>query len=92
MGRIPAAVRALPLSPAASCPYCREPLQGPAVRCCDCGTSHHDTCWNDNGSRCTVFQCQGNQTLGFAFPPALLLIAEILLLAAAPLLFLYALH
>jgi hypothetical protein len=48
-----------------SCPYCRSSLEETesSVRCFLCKTPHHDACWQINGSRCTVFQCPGNQKI-----------------------------
>jgi hypothetical protein len=47
------------------CPYCREEVQGTIrrIRCAQCGTTHHEICWQENDSRCAIFQCAGTQTL-----------------------------
>lgn len=43
------------------CPYCRGELSGDEeglVACADCGTVHHDTCFQTHG-RCTLLGCAG---------------------------------
>jgi hypothetical protein len=53
------------ISTSALCPFCKSPLLigGPVSRCFVCKTPHHVDCWRDHESRCSVFQCIGNQTL-----------------------------
>jgi GYF domain 2/Prokaryotic RING finger family 1 len=41
----------------AACPYCGDQLADASPRyCADCGTPHHQDCWQENGG-CTVFGC-----------------------------------
>lgn len=49
------------------CPFCREPIAArkDGVRCTRCATPHHDACWRENQSRCTVAGCAGQGTLPF---------------------------
>ena len=72
------------------CPYCRSELGSAALRCSGCGTAHHESCWNENGRRCTVFRCESGQTLASPMPPRLAWIVEGALLAAPVLVFLVA--
>jgi len=41
-----------------TCPYCRFPLKegARAVRCGECGTVHHEECWQEGGG-CAVLGC-----------------------------------
>lgn len=43
-----------------SCPYCRFPIKerDEVVACGECGTPHHEDCWDDNGG-CAVQECAG---------------------------------
>jgi hypothetical protein len=47
------------------CPYCKEEVQEQIlqIRCSVCRTIHHEVCWQENGHRCAIFQCPGDQTL-----------------------------
>ena len=72
------------------CPYCRSELGAAALRCSCCGTAHHESCWNENERRCTVFRCEGGQTLASPVPPRLARIVEYALLAAPVVVFLVA--
>jgi len=43
-----------------TCPYCQFPINtgDQTVICSKCGLSHHQRCWQENGS-CTTFGCDG---------------------------------
>lgn len=42
------------------CPYCKGEIveRENLIRCSQCSTLHHETCWRENG-RCSVFACSG---------------------------------
>lgn len=46
------------------CPFCKSSLIGDLqiVGCFLCNTPHHDVCWHENHSRCSIFHCPGTQT------------------------------
>jgi hypothetical protein len=45
------------------CPYCKAGLSDVAiVRCMQCNTVHHNICWLEYGSRCSVFSCDSRQS------------------------------
>lgn len=47
-----------PRAAALRCPYCRDDLRGPVLRCGRCGTARHAECAGED-PRCTVYGCRG---------------------------------
>src|SRR5262249_54017682 len=45
------------------CPYCRSVVDTSdrIVRCFQCNTDQHLSCWIENGNRCSVFSCSHPQ-------------------------------
>jgi hypothetical protein len=45
-----------------NCPYCKSPIESgsPAVRCPECATLHHSSCWEENGA-CSIFGCSSTE-------------------------------
>lgn len=53
------AFHAAALAEGVRCPFCGDPIQGPAaVACRSCDTLHHPDCWSSTG-RCTTYACGG---------------------------------
>ncbi len=46
-----------------NCPYCKDSIasRGDGVRCAECGTPHHASCWSEGPGTCTVLGCESTQ-------------------------------
>lgn len=65
MMRLPALNALLMRKSAASCPYCKSPLDTGAdttILCGKCRTPHHGECWGAD-KKCSVFGCNGTNIL-----------------------------
>lgn len=50
---------------ASACPFCKAPFDDvkEIVRCFLCKTSHHLVCWKEHNNQCSIFLCNGTQTI-----------------------------
>lgn len=65
------------------CPYCRDRIEAYElrVRCTNCRTAFHSSCWSENG-KCSVFGCFGKPEAGYRrlllfFPAAVLILSTL---------------